>query len=318
MDTQGRILILASSATERAFLRAALLGAELEVAEASTASEAFALVDAQPFELCLFADHLPDAGPAAVLRGLDARARHTPLATVALTSPQHAARLLTLGADDVVARPGSADEVHARVLARLRHRSKVELLRLERDELARLAITDPLTGLYNSRHLRKRLDEEFRRTLRYGQPLALLIIDLDKFKRINDTFGHPVGDAVLRHVSGVLQNALRTTDLLARQGGEEFAAVLPQTARAGADLVARRLGAALEQSPFLLRGNPPLSITASIGVSHAPEAGVSSPDDLVAAADEALYRAKRAGRNQVMLARTARPRSRGGRNVGPN
>jgi len=115
-----------------------------------------------------------------------------------------------------------------------------------------------------------------------------------------------------------LQNALRTTDLLARQGGEEFAAVLPQTARAGADLVARRLGAALEQSPFLLRGNPPLSITASIGVSHAPEAGVSSPDDLVAAADEALYRAKRAGRNQVMLARTARPRSRGGRNVGPN
>ncbi|MBS2029815.1 MAG: diguanylate cyclase [Deltaproteobacteria bacterium] len=318
MDTQGRILILASSATERSALRAALADAELELAEASTAAEAFARVEAEPFNLCLFAADLPDAGPAAVLRGLEERTRESPLSTIALAAPSHVARLLNLGADDVVARLAPAEELRARVLSRLRCRARLETLRRERDELARLAITDPLTGLYNPRHLRKRLDEEFRRTLRYGQPLALLIIDLDRFKRINDTFGHPVGDAVLRHVSGVLQNALRTTDLLARQGGEEFAAVLPQTARAGADLVARRLGAALEQSPYLLRGHPPLSITASIGVSHAPAAGVSSPDDLVAAADEALYRAKRAGRNQVALAKTARPRSRGGRRVGPN
>jgi diguanylate cyclase (GGDEF)-like protein len=318
-ERAARILIVGNEARELAALRTALAPTRQALFFAGSLEEAIAQLQGEGFDLALVSAGFAELPLPAALKALASTAGGRWLPTLALGEPGAVPRLLGLGADDALAHPFDAEELRARVQALLRARARVQQLTDEKLALEQLAITDGLTGLYNQRHLQRRLDDEFRRALRYAQPFALLLIDLDRFKQVNDTHGHPVGDAVLRHVSAVLRNQLRTTDLLARHGGEEFAAILPQTHAAGADLVARRLGAALEQSPFLRRGAQPISLTASIGVSHAPAPGVSTPDDLFAAADAALYRAKRAGRNQVVLAAPqARPRSRGNRRVAPH
>ena len=160
-------------------------------------------------------------------------------------------------------------------------------------ELEALATTDGLTGLKNHRAFQERLAEEASRASRYGLPLSLILLDVDGFKRYNDTHGHPAGDAVLKTVAQVLQNCARDTDLVARYGGEEFVVVLPQTDSEGAMIFAERLRASVESYPWL-----PQNVTASFGVAslHLGEEGGT---DLIARADRALYRSKAEGRNRV-------------------
>ena len=254
VERAARILIVGNEARELAALRTALAPTRQALFFAGSLEEAIAQLQGEGFDLALVSAGFAELPLPAALKALASTAGGRWLPTLALGEPGAVPRLLGLGADDALAHPFDAEELRARVQALLRARARVQQLNEEKLALEQLAITDGLTGLYNQRHLQRRLDDEFRRALRYAQPFALLLIDLDRFKQVNDTHGHPVGDAVLRHVSAVLRNQLRTTDLLARHGGEEFAAILPQTHQAGADLVARRLGAALEQSPFLRRG----------------------------------------------------------------
>jgi diguanylate cyclase (GGDEF)-like protein len=156
------------------------------------------------------------------------------------------------------------------------------------------AITDDLTGLYNRRHLDERLEREVQMARRNGDQVSLVLLDLDHLKRINDTFGHPVGDAVLRHVGATLREVVRTVDVCARYGGEEFAVILPYTDLEEALLTAERIRAALSDMPL-----PPVGrVTASLGVATFPEIA-SDVASLVEEADRALYAAKRAGRNRV-------------------
>ncbi len=163
--------------------------------------------------------------------------------------------------------------------------------------LAEVAISDPLTGLHNRRAFQARLAEEVERANRTGDPFALLLLDLDCFKALNDTFGHPAGDAVLRAVTAVLRQELRAVDLPARIGGEEFAVLLPQTAGQGALDAAERLRAAVAAQPIAHQGAA-LPVTASVGVACYPD-HAAGDQALVQAADRALYAAKRAGRDRV-------------------
>ena len=158
--------------------------------------------------------------------------------------------------------------------------------------LAEAAQTDGLTGLRNHRAFKERLDEEVARSGRNGQPLSLIILDVDEFKSYNDAFGHPEGDEALRRVAGVLAAVARTTDLVARYGGEEFAVLLPEADVQAAVQVAERLRAAIEAAPW-----PKRAITASFGV--AALRADDEPKTLIASADAALYESKRAGRNRV-------------------
>ena len=167
------------------------------------------------------------------------------------------------------------------------------------------AVTDELTGLFNVRQFHSRLDGEIERAERFGTPLSLVMLDIDKFKSVNDTYGHQQGDRVLVEVARVLRRLSRDVDLPARYGGEEMAVVLPQTDLRGAELGAERMRAAIEAMQIpRLDGGGLLPITASFGVAAFP---VQATDKtaLIAAADGALYRAKRRGRNRVERAETA-------------
>lgn len=164
-------------------------------------------------------------------------------------------------------------------------------------ELKRLATTDTLTGLSNRAHFMDTAEAELRRADRFNRDLAVLMLDLDFFKRINDQYGHAAGDETLRVFSRVLARETRVVDLLGRIGGEEFAVALPETGMQAALLMAERLRAAVEQASFVFHHSAPISFTVSIGVSLL-QAG-DSLDSLLARADRALYQAKHAGRNRV-------------------
>jgi len=163
--------------------------------------------------------------------------------------------------------------------------------------LTEVAISDPLTGLHNRRAFQVRLAEEVERTRRSQAPFALLLVDLDHFKQVNDQFGHQAGDQALQAVAAVLHQELRAVDLPARIGGEEFAVLLPNTAEHGALEAAERLRAAIAAQP-IPHQHTTLTITASVGVAWCP-AHADTGDGLLRVADQALYQAKRAGRNRT-------------------
>lgn len=222
------------------------------------------------------------------------------------------------GADDYIAKPFEAEELMARVRAQCRikrlqdelgkrnlalataDREKAELLReLERknEELERLATTDPLTGLANRAHIEDFLSSESTRSTRFGLPLSVAMIDVDFFKSINDTHGHPVGDQVLREVGRILSESVRKLDKVGRYGGEEFLLVLPGTPVKGA----RILGERIRASAAGFRLTPPgAQFTLSVGIAQWT-ADLGSWEALVARADQALYAAKEGGRDQVRV-----------------
>lgn len=196
--------------------------------------------------------------------------------------------------------------------------SRLENLLRKQEEAARkleahnkklldLASKDPLTGLDNRRVFNRALETELDRIARYDQGFSLLIVDVDYFKKVNDTHGHPAGDAVLKDLAVRMQRAMRDADLVARLGGEEFGAILPCTTPTGARVAAERLRAAIEIVPFDI-GKQFIDCTVSIGgVSIGPSSDVNGSDEVVELADNALYEAKNNGRNQV---RWAKPESK--------
>ena len=164
--------------------------------------------------------------------------------------------------------------------------------------LSDLSIRDSLTGLWNNGEFHRLLTAEIARSLRYQHCFALLMVDADHFKQINDNYGHPAGDAALRHLAALLASALRPVDSVARYGGEEFAIILPETSLAGAKSVAERLCRTVYETTVEVGAQPTINLSISIGLAVFPEHASEGPE-LIVLADRALYAAKRAGRNRV-------------------
>ncbi len=166
------------------------------------------------------------------------------------------------------------------------------------------ANTDPLTGVHNRRFFHDVLNRESERSKRHNQPLSLIILDIDHFKVINDTFGHLAGDQVLREIGRIIRENIRTIDTVCRYGGEEFAVILPQTELEAASLIAERLRTSIAEFPFSTGKENPLMVTASLGVAcwHGSDYLNKQGTELVQAADRALYAAKDTGRNRTCMA----------------
>jgi two-component system, cell cycle response regulator len=161
-----------------------------------------------------------------------------------------------------------------------------------------LSVRDSLTDLFNHRHVMELVSLEFSRVGRYPDAFSILMIDVDDFKKVNDEFGHPAGDAVLKDLAGIIKEAVRTVDVVGRYGGEEFVALLPHTTHAEALETAERVRQRIHDHLFPA-GDKKVHVTVSVGVASYPSANVDSPSTLVREADQALYRAKEAGRNRV-------------------
>ena len=207
-------------------------------------------------------------------------------------------KALEQGASDYLTKPFSPEELLARVKIHLKVKALQDNLKESNQLLQQLAQTDPLTELHNRRHMMDTLEAEFDRSSRVGSPFALLMVDLHHFKRVNDTYGHQLGDKVLQSTAWEIRALLRQYDSAARFGGEEFALLLPETTLSGANLVAERLRQGINNIEFA----GPLSklkISISVGVAAIPHARISTVSDLVRMADDALYAAKRNGRNRV-------------------
>jgi len=184
----------------------------------------------------------------------------------------------------------------------------VRRLREGRAVLERLSVTDELTGLANRRRLTAELEREVRRSARHGRAFAVLMLDVDHFKRFNDTWGHPVGDALLKRLSSVLRECVRDVDTVARYGGEEFLVIMPEATVADAAKVAERIRSAVEKDRFTPEGGTEqVHATVSIGCAAFPEHAETAVT-LVEAADQALYRSKQAGRNRVTAATEPSPK----------
>ncbi len=200
---------------------------------------------------------------------------------------------LEVGAGDCVSFKCSATELALRCRRQLEAAERVRLLRQGQARLARLALTDGLTGVFNRAYFDATLEQEIARRNRAGHPLALLLLDLDHFKWINDRFGHSAGDQVLRDVAQIISRSFRKSDTVCRYGGEEFAVILPETAQEQAYLIAERVRRAISQNPL------PYQVTASIGLGWAAGPGKLHPQMLIDRADTALYAAKNDGRNRT-------------------
>ncbi|MBI3182663.1 MAG: diguanylate cyclase [Myxococcales bacterium] len=220
---------------------------------------------------------------------------------------------LELGADDYLVKPFDMLELSARVKSMLRLKAlqdelvsknrELDLanreLERKRRELLELSRTDALTGLINRRYFEERLAVEFARSDRYRSPLSCLMLDLDHFKAVNDTYGHAFGDRVLQEVSKVVVKTLRDVDLVARYGGEELIALLPETGPEEAMRASERIRKGIAELGLEADGQKRVRCTASIGVATFPVPAIETSEALLRAADDCLYAAKEAGRNRV-------------------
>jgi len=223
-------------------------------------------------------------------------------------------RGLEIGGTDYITKPFETLELVARIKASLRikmlydeleekNRRLKELydeLEEKSRNLEKIATTDGLTGLFNHKHFYERLTEEFSRAARHNLSLSCIILDIDHFKKINDTYGHLQGDNIVKSFAEVLKASIRHTDIAARYGGDEFSILLPHTDAAGAFLEAERIRMRVSTMDFP-EVNPSMYITISLGISTYPHEKIKTAGDLVKNADIALYEAKRRGRNQTVI-----------------
>ena len=296
MDTT--VLIIDDSKTVRAVLLDLLKDEGLFTFyhEAESGVQGLEVLKAHPVDVVLCDLQMPVMTGFEFLHTLRSEEQFVDLPVIMLTgneSQKDKICGLELGASDYVTKPFDPAELIARVKIQV----KIKLLQ---DRLKDLANTDPLTRLSNRRHLFGVLNNELERSQRSDNPCSLVMVDVDHFKSVNDTYGHHLGDKVLVGVARQLQDCMRTYDLAARFGGEEFALLLPETDPAQASTIAERVRVVVESMKF--EGElKPLQLTISAGVATFPGPDVMTPDDLIRVADHSLYRAKDAGRNRVEL-----------------
>jgi two-component system cell cycle response regulator len=301
-----RVLVVDDDGLVRARLAALLRMSQFEVETAASGQEALTVMNAHHCHVLLTDWQMPDMDGLALSRMVRAKPSDGYVYVLMITVRDSKQDLLTglaAGVDDYVAKSAPVEEFLARMEVARRITHVDYSLRTSNRENRRLAMTDALTGAKNLRYLMKNLPRELERSKRYGHSLAVLSCDIDRFKQINDAFGHEAGNDILRAFVARAQSCIRiASDWLARVGGDEFLIVLPETDAGGAKIVAQKLGQVFAQCPVSTHAGP-VDFTASIGVTaiDARHGIKNTPSilDLLRAADRGLYASKRGAGNQA-------------------
>ena len=300
-DKRGRVLLVDERVPAQARIRDMLV-AVADVDVVAEPQAAFFQAAEGDYDCVLVTTSLSGFDPLRLcsqLRSLD-RTRFLPIVMLAEKGQDDIVlRALDLGVNDYLLRPVDEQELTARLGTQIRRKRYNQELRSSVAQTIELAITDGLTGLHNRRYLDSHLQTLFERAASRQRPLSLLISDIDRFKRINDTHGHAAGDDVLREFARRLRKNVRGIDLACRYGGEEFVVVMPDTEQAVAERVAERIRQEIEMLPFGPEGAAALDVTVSIGVASISPAA-DTLEALLKRADGALYEAKKSGRNRVV------------------
>lgn len=296
-----RVAIVDDDPSIRRLVRLLLKRSGYDTVEFATGVEAHEQLDKISWDLAILDRRLPDMDGLALCQGLKSDPEFKARYVIMLTGEddqEDKVQGLDLGADDYITKPFQYPELLARIRAAKRIVDLQKELMESNRRLEQLSITDGLTNLYNHRYFQDELSRAFEESARYERPLSLAMADIDFFKKVNDSYGHAVGDEVLKAVARMFKESSRTTDLVARYGGEEFAVMMPETDIASALTFAEKLRALVESSPVETQAGQ-LRVTVSIGVATVPHPNIHAAKELIVIADGALYRAKDAGRNRV-------------------
>ncbi|MDK9717742.1 MAG: diguanylate cyclase [Trichlorobacter sp.] len=305
-DTGIPILLVDDDRFMRTVLCQTLQDAGYQVSQAANGKEALELCRTSYFPIILTDWVMPEMDGIAFCRAFREKAAECYTYLILLTSQEGKDKLiegLEAGADEYLLKPVNEAELMVRLKTARRILDLESSLQKSLEEIKQLSIRDPLTGMFNRGYLDQNLPHEIRRAERYLRDFSLIMMDLDHFKKINDTWGHQAGDAVLQHCTRIIAGTIRReVDWVARYGGEEFVLVLPETDQAGCSVVAERLRNLIALSTCSFRGEN-LSITASFGtVTRSPSDSTNDihADFMLHKADQCLYQAKESGRNRIV------------------
>lgn len=301
-DAPARILVVEDSPDSLHMLSSRLRLRGYAVEEAISGEEAMVMIENSPPDLLLLDVMLPGIDGHEVVRRMKGSPSLPFIPVILVTgrdsTPEKVAGL-DAGADDYLVKPVDLAELEARVRSMLRIKRLQTQLEEKNRELERLSRTDGLTGLFNQRHIRELLNDEFERVRRSREPFSIALIDFDDLKRVNDSLGHQTGDRVLVEMARLLNLSTRRVDRVGRSGGDEFLILLPETPMQGAVICLERIRKKVENYPFLPDGDGHLPLTISVGIASCPDPGVQGPEELIRRADVAMYSAKHSGRNRI-------------------
>jgi diguanylate cyclase (GGDEF)-like protein len=305
---KAKILLVEDDPVQANVAKEYLESSGYEIMWADSGKGAIKIAKTKQLDLILLDMILPDLSGNEVCRWLKLNEDTKGIPIIILSvkgSTEEKVSGLEAGAEDYLPKPYNEIELNARIYACLRTKALQDELREKNRQLEevllkveQLAITDPLTELFNRRRFEAALENEFKRTMRYGSPNSCLMIDIDFFKKINDEFGHHTGDFVLKETAQVIKSCIRDIDVIARWGGEEFIVLLPETKKEEALGVATRILEVIAGHAF---SHITRQITVSIGLAGVPDSSIDTAEKLIHASDLSMYEAKSKGRNRIEI-----------------
>lgn len=305
-----RILLVEHTGPQPSVMRSLLESSDHEVIVADDGEAVVTLVETHNPDVIILDCLLPSLDSSRICRSLKQNRDTSGIPIIMLTdknSTSDKVAGLSAGADDYIIKPCDDDELSALICARLRTKSGWDELKQKTHQLQEmltrvetLAQLDSLTGLYNRRRFEMVFGTEFKRAVRHELPLSCLVLDIDHFKEVNDTFGHQAGDQVLREMVTLIRQSIREIDTPARWGGEEFIILSPNTLKENAVTVGERIRRAVADHAF--SGVNSRRITVSVGIAGIPDPAMASMEQLIHASDLSMYEAKKGGRNMVVVA----------------
>lgn len=296
-----RILVVDDEDSPRETLGELLAAHNFEVETVGTAREALDILEQNAFDLVISDLIMPKMDGITLTKNIKSMGIDTPVIVItAFATIEHAVESMKAGAFDFITKPFNYEQINLIVNKALENK-RLQKLAVEREYYKKLSTCDELTDLFNYRYFNQTLEKEIQRRERYKRPLTLMMLDLDNFKSTNDTFGHLVGDLVLKQAASLIKKNTRGCDLVARYGGDEFSVILPETTEEEALIVAKRIREAIDEYDFkTLEGKSISDLSVTIGLSSLPDKS-KDKKELIDTADSALYKGKTTGKNRVVI-----------------